>query len=163
MKTPGHRKVGWLQRINGQGSFLASIYVYVCQHTPQRPGGPSDVPRRILRFHSPQSFHLLQVWLYLGESCMHTFPTLPALSETFPTIGHRRISNDQGPDHMGECVDGYVHLSNNFSSRGKGKCQAALSDFLCVLEKHFFVLPQCSGVCLRNVLLRNHCSNLNEC
>lgn len=32
---------------------------------------------------------------------------------------------------MGECIDGYVHLSNSFSSRENGKCQAALSDFVC--------------------------------
>lgn len=33
MKTPGLKKLGGLQRNNGQGSFLASTYVYVSQHT----------------------------------------------------------------------------------------------------------------------------------
>lgn len=60
---------------------------------------------------------------------MYKFPTLPTLSKRSSTIGHRRISNYQGSDHMGECVDECVYLSNNFSSRGSGKCQPALRDF----------------------------------
>ncbi|KAM7330661.1 hypothetical protein ACRRTK_009850 [Alexandromys fortis] len=41
------------------------------QHTythPQKPEGPSDVPRRILAFCYSRSFRHHQVWLYLGDS-----------------------------------------------------------------------------------------------
>lgn len=138
MKTPGLKKLGWLQRNNGQGSFLASTYVYVCQHTHLKSlKGPSDVPGRILTFFFSQiiaassGLALFRGELYAISKWMYKFPTLPTLSKRFSTIGHRRISNYQGSDHMGECVDGCVYLSNNFSSHGTGKChRQPLGDFL---------------------------------
>lgn len=149
MKTPDHRKVGWLQRYNSQASFLASIYVYVCQHTHTHthPSGPSDVPGRILTFLFSQiisassGLALFREKLYIS-GWMYKFPTRSTLSKRFPTIGPRRIKIIRDQTTWGECVDGCVHLSDNFSSLGKGKCQVALSDFLVC----------CKNICPASVL-----------
>lgn len=138
MKTPGLKKLGWLQRNNCQGSFLASTYVYVCQHTHLK--SLKGTFRCTQENHdilfsqiiaASSGLALFRGELYAISKWMYKFPTLPTLSKRFSTIGHRRISNYQGSDHMGECVDGCVYLSNNFSSRGSGKChRQPLSDFL---------------------------------
>lgn len=148
MKTPDHRKVSWLQRYNSQASFLASIYVYVCQHTH------THTPLRTFRctWENPDIFvlpnhsassglALFREKLYIS-GWMYKFPTRSTLSKRFPTIGPRRIKIIRDQTTWGECVDGCVHLSDNFSSLGKGKCQVALSDFLVC----------CKNICPASVL-----------
>lgn len=125
MKTPGLKKLGGPQRNNGQGSFLASIFVYVCQQTHLKSlkdlqmywENPDILFSQIISASS--GLALFRGELYAISKWMYKFPTLPTLSKRFSTIGHRRISNYQGSDHMGEFVDECVYLSNNFSREWK--------------------------------------------
>lgn len=123
MKIPGLKKLVWLQRNNGQGSFLASTYVYVCQHTHLK--SLKGTFRCTQENHdilfsqiiaASSGLALFRGELYAISKWMYKFPTLPTLSKRFSTIGHRRISNYQGSDHMGEAETCHVGRQASITS-----------------------------------------------